>query len=75
MQKSTYTSPLMADIGMSAVIFVIALLTVLGTILRIVVSCINMVSRIIYYVSDCGTRVYSNALTWHRPKSIEYSGN
>lgn len=75
MYKNTYASPLMMDIGMSGVIFIIALLTMVGMILRVIASCINIMARIVYFVSDCGTRVYSNALAWHRPKAIGYTVN
>ena len=73
MYKNTYTSPLIMDIGMSAVIFIIALLTMVGMILRVIASCINSMARIVYLISDGGTRVYSNALAWHRPKAVKYT--
>lgn len=74
MYKNAYTTPLMMDIYMAVAIFIFALLAMVGTILRIIASCINFMARLVYSVSDCGTRVYVK-ITRHRPKSIEYTVN
>lgn len=75
MQKNAYTSPLMMDIGMALTIFIIALLTILGTVLRLIASCINILARLIYVISNCSAGVYASILTWRRPEAIEYTVN
>lgn len=73
MYKNQHTSPLMMDIGMAITIFIIALLSILGTVLRIVASCINIMARLVYIISNCGAGIYANILTWRRPEAIEYN--
>lgn len=75
MHKGTYTSsPLMMDIGMTIAIFIIALVTMLGTILRLIASCINIIARLVYVISDCGAELYVN-ITRRRPEAIACSTN
>lgn len=73
MNKNTYTAPLMMDIGMAVAIFVIALLAMVGTILRVIALCINFMARLVYIISNCGAGIYANILTRCRPESIEYN--
>lgn len=57
------------DIGMAVAIFIIALLAMVGTILRVIASCINFIAYLVYSVSNCGANVYTNVLTWGGQKS------
>lgn len=62
------------DIGMTIAIFIIALVTMLGTILRIAASCINIISWLVYVIADCSAGVYAN-ITRRRPGAIKYAVN
>lgn len=48
----------MEEIGMSIAIFIIALIAMVGTILRIIANCISAVAYITYFISNSCAKVY-----------------
>ena len=58
MHNNLHTSPLSFEIGMSIAIFIIALLSVLGTILRILSLCINFITYLVTLIADYSAKGY-----------------
>lgn len=75
MYNNFHTSLLSFEIGMSIAIFIIALLTMVGTILRIIVSCINLAADLLILVSNCCAKGYAALISRRRHNYVRCNVN
>lgn len=75
MYNNLHTSSLSFEIGMSMAIFIIALLTMVCTILRILSSCINLVAYLIMLITDCSAKCYVALISRRRHNYIKCNVN
>ena len=58
MHNNLHTSPLSFEIGMSIAIFIIALLTIFGTVLRILSLCISFTTYLVTLIANGSAKCY-----------------
>ena len=75
MHNNLHTSPLSFEIGMSIAIFIIALLTVLSTILRILSLCINFITYLVTLIADCSAKGYVTLIARRKRNHIRRKVN
>lgn len=73
MNKTTEShNALMNDVGLSIIIFIVALVTISGTLLKIIAKIINVIAFIVCLISEIHAKLYMLVIMRRNNKSIDY---
>ena len=73
MNKTTEShNAIMNDVGISIIIFIVALVTISGTLLRIIAKIINIIAFIICLISEIHAKICMLMIMRRNNKSIDY---
>ncbi len=72
MNKTTEShNAIMNDVGLSVIIFIVALVTISGTLLKIIAKIINVIAFIICLISEIHAKIYMLMMMRRTNKSME----